>query len=44
MSLDEQGNPLAKEQPAAEEWDESARVLTIEVTPQISLLDHHASF
>ena len=43
-SLDEQGNPLANEQPTAEGWDESTRVLTIEVTLCISLPDHHASF
>ena len=43
-SLDEQGNLLAEEQPAAKEWDESARVLTIEAMPCISLPDHHASF
>ena len=43
-SLDEQGNPLAEKQPAAEEWDESARVLTIEATLHISLPDHHVSF
>ena len=44
MSLDEQGNPLAGEQPAAEEWDKSTRALTIEATSHISLPDHHASF
>ena len=32
-SLDEQGNPLADEQPTAEEWDESARVLTMKLCP-----------
>ena len=42
--LDEQGNPLADEQPAAEEWDESTRVLTIEAMPHISLPHHYASF
>ena len=42
--LDEQGNPLANEQPTAEEWDESARVLTIEAMLHVSLSDHHASF
>ena len=44
MSLDEQGNPLADEQPTAEEWDKSTRVLTIEAMPCVSLPDHHASF
>ena len=43
-SLDEEGDPLANEQPAAKEWNESARVLTIEAMPHISLSDHHASF
>ena len=43
-SLDEQGNPLAEEQPAAKEWDESARVLTIEAMPRISLPDHMCLF
>ena len=43
-SLDEQGNPLANKQPTAEEWDKSARVLTIEGIPYIFLSDHHASF
>ena len=43
-SLDEQGNPLAEEQPTAEEWNESARVLIIEAMSCISLPDHHASF
>ena len=31
-------------QPAAKEWNGSARVLTIEATPYISLPDHHMSF
>ena len=44
MPLNEQENPLAEKQPAAEEWDESTRVLTIEATPHIFLPDHHASF
>ena len=43
-SLDEQGNTLAEEQPAAEEWDKSTRVLTIKATPHISLPDHYVSF
>ena len=43
-SLDKQGNPFADEQPAAKEWNESTRVLTIEATSRISLPDHHASF
>ena len=43
MSLDEQGNPLADEQSAAKEWDESARVLTIEAMHHVSLPNHHAS-
>ena len=42
--LDEQGNPLANEQPTAEEWDKSARVLTIEAMPHVSLPDYHKSF
>ena len=44
LSLDEQSNPLANEQPIAKEWDKSVRVLTIEATLHISLPDHHASF
>ena len=44
MSLNEQRNPLADEQPAAKELDESARVLTIEATPYIFLPDYHVSF
>ena len=43
-SLDKQGNPLAEEQHAAEEWDESARVLSIEAMLHISLPGHHVSF
>ena len=43
-SLNEQGNPLADEQPAAKELNESTRVLTIEAMPHISLPDHHMSF
>ena len=44
ISLDEQENPIVDEQPMAEEWDESTRVLTIEAAPRISLPNHHASF
>ena len=44
MSLDEQGNSLADEQPAAEEWDKSARVLIIEAMSHVPLPDHHVSF
>ena len=43
-SLDEQGNSLADEHLATEEWDKSTRVLTIEAMPRISLPDHHVSF
>ena len=43
-SLDEQGNPLVNEQPTTKEWDESAKVLTIEGMLYISLPDHHVSF
>ena len=44
MSLNEQGNLLADKQPAVKEWDKSAKVLTVEATPCISLPDHHMSF
>ena len=43
-SLDEQGNPLADEQPTAKEWDESARVLTVEAILCVSFPDYHMSF
>ena len=43
-SLNKQENPLANEISTAEEWDESAKVLTVEATPHVSLPDHHTSF
>ena len=43
-SLDEEGNPLANATPAAEEWNESARVLTVEAMLCVSLPNHHVSF